>query len=53
MRRRRRRGKRRDRAESGGKKKKESPEKPLEKYRYNFTDPGSRIMKVGNGNHFE
>jgi hypothetical protein len=37
----------RRREESGGKKKKKS----LEKYRYNFTDPESRIMKAGN--HFE
>jgi hypothetical protein len=28
-------------------------EKPLEKYQYNFTDPESRIMKVGNGIRFE
>jgi transposase len=28
-------------------------EKPLEKYRYNFTDPESRIMKVGNVTRFE
>jgi transposase len=28
-------------------------EKPLEKYQYNFTDPESRIMKAGNGKHFE
>jgi hypothetical protein len=28
-------------------------EKPLEKYQYNFTDPESRIMKVGSGKHFE
>jgi hypothetical protein len=28
-------------------------EKPLEKYQYNFTDPESRIMKVGGGQHFE
>jgi transposase len=28
-------------------------EKPLEEYQYNFTDPESRIMKAGNGKHFE
>jgi transposase len=28
-------------------------EKPLNKYQYNFTDPESRIMKAGNGQHFE
>jgi transposase len=33
----------------GGSKK----EKPLEEYQYNFTDPESRIMKAGNGRHFE
>jgi hypothetical protein len=33
---------------SGGKK-----EKPLEDYQYNFTDPDSRIMKVGSGLCFE
>jgi hypothetical protein len=27
--------------------------KPLEEYQYNFTDPESRIMKAGNGKHFE
>jgi hypothetical protein len=27
--------------------------KPLEKYQYNFTGPESRIMKAGNGQHFE
>jgi transposase len=27
--------------------------KPLEKYQYNYTDPESRIMKAGTGNHFE
>jgi hypothetical protein len=40
------------REENGGKKSKQQ-EKPLEKYQYNFTDPESRIMKAGNGNHFE
>jgi transposase len=34
----------------GGTKKQE---KPLEEYQYNFTDPESRIMKAGNGKHFE
>jgi hypothetical protein len=28
-------------------------EKALEEYQYNFTDPESRIMKAGNGKHFE
>ncbi|MDR1175501.1 MAG: transposase, partial [Treponema sp.] len=28
-------------------------QKPLEEYQYNFTDPESRIMKAGNGKHFE
>ncbi|GHV87912.1 IS1182 family transposase ISMac2 [Spirochaetia bacterium] len=27
--------------------------KPLEEYQYNFTDEDSRIMKAGNGKHFE
>ncbi|GHU61728.1 IS1182 family transposase ISMac1 [Spirochaetia bacterium] len=27
--------------------------KPLDEYQYNFTDPESRIMKAGNGKHFE
>jgi transposase len=35
--------------ESGGSKR----EKPFEEYRYNFTDSESRIMKAGNGKHFE
>jgi transposase len=41
--------------EGGGKKKKggSGKEKPLEEYQYNFTDPESRIMKAGNGKHFE
>jgi transposase len=40
--------------ESGEKKPKGGgKEKPLEKYQHNFTDPESRIMKVGNGIHFE
>jgi hypothetical protein len=34
--------------EEGAKKQKE-----LEKYQYNFTDEDSRIMKVGNGEHYE
>jgi transposase len=41
-------GQGRGKKKGGGKK-----EKPLEKYQYNFTDPESRIMKAGNGNHFE
>jgi transposase len=28
-------------------------ERPPENYQYNFTDPESRIMKEGNGKHFE
>ncbi|MDR2070395.1 MAG: transposase, partial [Treponema sp.] len=41
--------------EKGGKKKRggRGREKPLEEYQYNFTDPESRIMKAGNGKHFE
>ena len=35
-------------AEEGSKK-----GKKLEEYQHNFTDSDSRIMKVGNGNHFE
>jgi transposase len=40
-------------AEKGGKKGGSTKEKPLEEYQYNFTDPESRIMKAGNGQHFE
>jgi transposase len=29
------------------------PSQPQPKDQYNFTDPDSRIMKAGNGNHFE
>jgi len=29
------------------------PERPEDKAQYNFTDPESRIMKAGNGDHFE
>ncbi len=29
------------------------PENPPDKMQYNFTDPESRIMKAGNGQHFE
>lgn len=29
------------------------PEEPPDKMQYNFTDPESRIMKAGNGNHFK
>jgi transposase len=32
---------------------KKQKEKPLDEYQYNFTDPESRIMKAGNGQHFE
>jgi transposase len=32
---------------------KHQKEKPLDEYQYNFTDPESRIMKAGNGQHFE
>jgi transposase len=32
---------------------KDSGETPPDKYQYNFTDPESRIMKEGNGKHFE
>jgi hypothetical protein len=40
--------------DAGGKKKAVSKwEKPLDDYRYNFTVPESRIMKAGNGKHFE
>jgi transposase len=38
---------------SGGGKKQGGTKKPLEKYRYNITDPESRSMKAGNGKHFE
>ena len=31
----------------------EKERKKLEEYQYNFTDPESRIMKAGNGKHFE
>jgi transposase len=40
--------------EKGGKKRGGGrKEKPLEEYQYNFTDSESRIMKAGNGKHFE
>jgi IS5 family transposase len=38
---------------SGENEGKKSGEKPLEEYQYNCTDPERRIMKVGNGKHFE
>jgi transposase len=34
-------------------KKQTTREKPLDEYQHNFTDPESRIMKAGNGQHFE
>lgn len=39
--------------ESDEKPPKEPPPKPQLKDQYNFTDPESRIMKAGNGQHFE
>jgi transposase len=40
-------------AGGAGKKGVGGKEKPLEEYQYNFTDSESRIMKAGNGKHFE
>jgi transposase len=37
----------------GGKPPQEPSPEPKVKDQYNFTDPQSRIMKAGNGNHFE
>jgi transposase len=40
-------------SKGGGKQGGSKKEKPLEEYQYNFTDSESRIMKAGNGKHFE
>jgi transposase len=40
-------------AEKMDKAKENRGETPPDKYQYNFTDPESRIMKEGNGKHFE
>ena len=45
---------RRQRGESvRGRAPKPPPDKPDDKSQINFTDPDSRIMKAGNGNHYE
>ena len=48
---------RQQKREAGGKPRGKEPTAPSEqpdpKAQYNFTDPESRIMKAGNGNHFE
>lgn len=44
---------RKDRGERGGRKPRIGKTDPDDKAQYNFTDPESRIMKAGNGKHFE
>jgi transposase len=45
--------KRRAGKKPGGKDPQPPPETPGPKDQYNFTDPPSRVMKAGNGHHFE
>ncbi len=45
--------KKRENKKPRGKEPKPPPETPPDNKQYNFTDPESRIMKAGNGDHFE